>query len=68
MLVAQDINERKIPIYGCYVRGRFWFFLVLNKKEYCFSDAFVATRKDIFDIFRILRCLKQIIIQITDEN
>jgi len=66
MLVAHEINENKIPIYGCYVVGRFWFFAVLDERQYCFSDAFVATREDIFDIFRILKVLKQIIVKMTD--
>ncbi len=68
MLVAEEINERKIPVYGCYVRGRFWFFMVLQDRQYCLSDAFVATRNDVFDIFRILKVLKQIIIKIIDDD
>ncbi|MDM8518505.1 hypothetical protein QUF64_00555 [Anaerolineales bacterium HSG6] len=61
MLVAQEINEHKHPIYGCYVRGQFWFFAILEGKNYSFSKPYVATRDDLFDIFRILKALKQII-------
>ncbi|MCP4353599.1 MAG: hypothetical protein GY795_49765, partial [Desulfobacterales bacterium] len=69
MLVAREINERKIPVYGCYVRDRFWFFMVLQDRHYCLSDAFVATRNDdVFDIFRILKVLKQIVIKIIDDE
>ncbi len=61
MLVAQELNEHSCPVYGCYVKGRDWFFMTLQGKEYAISEPCVATRDDIFDIFRILRALKQII-------
>jgi len=32
MLVAQSINANKIPIYGVYVTGRFWYFVILKDK------------------------------------
>ncbi len=62
MLVAQEINEYQFPVYGCYVRGRLWFFTALQGKEYAVSDGHIATREDIFDIVRILKVLKQTII------
>ena len=61
MLVAQEINERQHPVYGCYVRGQLWFFMVLEGPQYCINVPHTATRNDIFDIFRILKVLKQII-------
>ncbi|OQY43996.1 MAG: hypothetical protein B6242_13595 [Anaerolineaceae bacterium 4572_78] len=64
MLVAQEFNEHKHPIYGCYVKGRDWFFIVLERKKYCISLGHLATRNDIFDIFRILKVLKQIVIHL----
>jgi hypothetical protein len=39
-----------LPLYGCYVVGRNWFFLVLNGKEYDVSLAYDATQDDLFDI------------------
>lgn len=66
MLVAQEINESKIPIYGCYVRGRHWFFMVLQNHEYCISESYTATKDELFDILRILKSLKQIIVMITE--
>ena len=45
-------------MYGCYVIGRNWFFLVLNGTEYAVSDAFVATQTDIYQIIAILRQVK----------
>ncbi|MCP4106277.1 MAG: hypothetical protein GY749_12180 [Desulfobacteraceae bacterium] len=67
MLVAQELNEHICPVYGCYVRGRDWFFMVLQGREYCVSEGHQATRDDIFDIFRILKGLKQILLEIVGE-
>jgi len=63
MLVAQTLNEGQFPIYGCYVRGRSWYFMTLEGKNYAFSDGYVATKAEIFDILRILKVLKQMIIE-----
>ena len=32
MLVGQRLNENKSPIYGCYVIGKFWTFMILEEK------------------------------------
>ncbi len=64
MLVAQEINGRRHPIYGCYVRGQLWFFMMLEGREYCISTPLTATRDDIFDIFRVLKGLKQIVAEL----
>ncbi|MDM8549467.1 hypothetical protein QUF72_05280 [Desulfobacterales bacterium HSG2] len=65
MLAAQEINEHRHPIYGCYVKGRGWFFMVLHGKQYCIGEPYIATRDDISEIFRILKVLKQIILEMT---
>jgi len=61
MLVAQELNEYEHPIYGCYVKGRLWVFLVLQGRQYSLSAGNVATQDDIFTIFKVLRGLKPII-------
>jgi len=61
MLVAQEINEHEHPIYGCYVKGNIWRFLVLQGKEYSISPSYVATREDILIIHNVLKALKPII-------
>lgn len=61
MLVAQTKNEDGLPIYGGYVKGRNWFFIVLQGEKYAKSRAYDATQDDILDIFNILRKLKTII-------
>ncbi len=64
MLVAQTMNQTDQPIYGCYVLGREWSFMVLQGREYAISMPYLAVRDDIFDIFRILKALKQIITEL----
>ena len=61
MLVAQHLNHEPRPIYGCYVMGRFWFFVVLAGTQYAVSDAFTATSTDLFQITLILRKIRQLI-------
>ena len=58
MLVSQHYNEKKIPLYGCYVIGRLWYFVVLADSQYDVSLAFDATQDDIFQIFSILEAVK----------
>jgi hypothetical protein len=61
LLAAQAINDDGLPLYGCYVVGRNWFFLALDGKEYDVSLAYDATQDDIFDILAILRNLKVVL-------
>ncbi len=68
MLVAQELSEHRHPVCGCYVKGRDWFFMTLQGKQYAISEPYIATRDDIFDIFRILRVLKQIILAFVDAD
>lgn len=63
MLAGQTLNEYKKPIYGAYVIGRMWFFMVLHNNEYCISKAYVASNDDIVDIYQILVSLKEIILR-----
>ena len=68
MMTAQELNNNQHPIYGAYVMGRNWFFLILEGRKYCISDEFVATREDIFKIYEILQKLKGIIKKISQEK
>ncbi|HNL07380.1 MAG TPA: hypothetical protein PKH93_07400 [Chitinophagales bacterium] len=64
MLIAQAQNNNGKPIYGCYVQGRFWFFSILESKQYVISKAFDASEKEeALQIVFILRKLKQIILE-----
>jgi hypothetical protein len=59
MLVAQVRNEATMPIYGCYVLGRSWFFMVLQGKEYAVSRAYDASQADIYAVIAMLRKVKE---------
>lgn len=56
------LGEQAMPIYGCYVVGRSWFFMVLEGKEYAISEMYVATKSEIFDIVKLLKGLKVILL------
>jgi len=62
MLVAQELTEHKFPIYGIYVVGKYWNFMVLQNKDYCISKTYNADDEEIFDIFKMLKALKEIIL------
>jgi hypothetical protein len=68
MLVAQELNNHLLPIYGCYIKGRDWFFCILKGKQYAISEPYIATRDEILIIFRILKVLKQIILRLREAN
>jgi hypothetical protein len=69
MLVAQHLNAndggsaqaREHAIYGCYIVGRMWYFVVLSGTEYAMSAGYNAARDEIFEVFAILKSLKHII-------
>ena len=61
MLVGQQLNAALLPIYGCYVLGRDWYFMALSGQEYSISRGFDGTTDDVFEIFRILKALKEIV-------
>ena len=59
MMVAKHLNDDDQPIYGAYILGRIWFFLVLgNDKKYAVSSAHDATSSDIVEFFGVLKVLK----------
>ena len=60
MLAGQSLNQDGKPIYGCYVIGKIWSFMVLEGRHYAISHAFDGTQtEDAFQILRILFQLKQ---------
>lgn len=59
MVAAQEINADGRPVYGCYITGRFVFFVVLHGLQYGVSLAYDATRMpQLLDILAILEKLK----------
>ncbi len=62
MLIAQEMNKNGKPIYGAYVIGKDWYFMVLEGKEYCISKAYQATiRTELLEIIAILRKFRVIL-------
>ena len=63
MLIAQQKNEFKRPIYGCAIIGEYWYFMILNGKDYAISDGYIAAKSDdIKAILLILRKFKDILL------
>jgi len=50
------------------VIGHDWYFFTLEDKQFAVSRDYSALSDEIFDIFRILRALKQIIIGFTSNK
>lgn len=57
MLAAQVQNQDDKAIYGCYVLGEKWHFVVLNGKEYGASSGFDVTKPHEFE--QMIRILKE---------
>jgi len=57
MVAAQTANANSHPIYGAYVVGRHWYFIVLDEKIYGESLAYDATKED--ELLQIVAILKK---------
>jgi hypothetical protein len=42
--------------------------MTLRERAYCISDGYVVTRDDLFEFFRILKVLKQLLIEFVELN
>ncbi|MCP4349231.1 MAG: hypothetical protein GY795_27440 [Desulfobacterales bacterium] len=61
MVAAQTANHHTHPIYGAYIIGRHWYFVLLDGQVYAESLAYDATKDEIMAIVGILRHTKDII-------
>jgi hypothetical protein len=62
MVAAQLYNKDGLPIYGCFVVGRYWSFVVLEDKGYAVSRGYDATDEhELHTIWNILHHTKIII-------
>jgi hypothetical protein len=58
MVASQKVNNDDRPVFGTYVVGRLWFFVVLDGKNYAVSKSYSAEDEEIFKIFAILLHIK----------
>lgn len=58
MLSAQSLNTHSNYIYGCFIVGKLWHFLLLEGKEYAIAPALTCDGEEIFDIYTKLKGLK----------
>ncbi|MEM0992401.1 MAG: hypothetical protein AAGI49_05155 [Bacteroidota bacterium] len=63
MLVGQTHNQDEEVVYGCYVVGRFWYFMVLEGNQFAISQEFSATSSDLFKIVQMMKYLKHVLIE-----
>ena len=64
MLIAQQMNNNRNPVYGSYLQGKNWVFTTIHDKNYCVSRQYDATlTNDLYQIIFILRKLKQVILE-----
>jgi len=62
MLVAQEKNKNNKPLYGAYIIGKHWYFMVMENKNFAVSESFSCINKeDLYKIISILRKFKIII-------
>lgn len=62
MLVAREMNKNQKPIYGLFIIGSIWQFVLLNGNEYCISQKYdTAKQTDVLRVFRMMRALREII-------
>ncbi|MCP4396023.1 MAG: hypothetical protein GY801_01755 [bacterium] len=58
MVAAQKLNQNDKPMYGAYVMGRNWYFVVLHGATHVGSLAYDATKED--DLRQIFKMLNEI--------
>ena len=69
MLAGQTLNgDLSQPMYGCYVVGQNWYFLMLLGKEYAISAAYSAVTDEVFYILGLLKTLKVRVSDMIDEK
>ena len=62
MLATQTLNTVERPIFGVYIIGKLWQFVVLEGNKYAVSGSYDALREpELFKIFSILKLCKSYI-------
>jgi hypothetical protein len=58
MMAAIELNNNQRPMYGVAVKGKLWYFIVLQGKNYSISEPFKSVNKEIYDIVKMLKQVK----------
>ncbi|OQY48735.1 MAG: hypothetical protein B6242_01585 [Anaerolineaceae bacterium 4572_78] len=59
MLCARTKNQNaELPLYGVYVEGRFWYFVIMHVKKYAVSEPYTSTKDD--DLLTIFFALQKV--------
>ncbi|MDZ7876681.1 MAG: hypothetical protein U5L45_03380 [Saprospiraceae bacterium] len=62
MVATQTLNKVERPLYGTYIRGSSWQFVVLENNQYAVSEPYEAVKNhELFKIFSILKRCKSYI-------
>ncbi len=61
MVTAQHLNADNHPVYGAYVMGRYWHFVVLHEQCYAVHTGLNAANDELLHIFGVLQNSKKII-------
>ena len=69
MLTAQTLNADGKPIYGCYVYGQHWTFVLLNQNVYATSQGYDATApEELQKVWSVLQETKRRIVIRANED
>jgi gag-polyprotein putative aspartyl protease len=63
MLATTTLNETESPMYGTFILGRLWFFVVMQNGQFAETSAFdVLKKEDLYQVAKILKQQKAIIL------
>jgi len=69
MLAARELNRDGKPLYGCFIIGKMWQFVLLDGDTYAQTQGYDATdQEELRTIWLILAKTKEIIIQRVAED
>jgi hypothetical protein len=61
MVTARHLNADSHPVYGAYVMGRYWHFVVLHEQSYAVHTGLNYADEELLHIFGVLQNSKKII-------
>lgn len=71
LIAIHQANKRdhfEFPLYGVYVIGQFFYFVIFDGETYAKSKPFLSSRSDIFKIYALLKQIKNYIEDLVREE